>query len=153
MKKIFFLAFVAISLLSCSKDDNETTDKIPVNVNTLEGTWYISKFIKEDGTTIDYVSACPSKRDYLKFSGDSFSSYLSKKNCEDYYDTDFSCSGIILNDNQNATEIRTCRDLLEGKPTLTKTTLQIEYNEVEEYYSYPNELFYTNLKGIILTRN
>ena len=149
MKKIILLVFVLTALLSCSSDDTQKSDKIEVNNETLAGVWYISKFIKTDGTIINYESKCSTKRDYFQFFNYlKVYSYITKSDCE--YGTIYQegCSELLLDSNQDATEIISCSGMLRGKVKLTKTTLQIDYE-----IPYDFDSAYMGMKSVILSRN
>ena len=85
LKFIFFFV-VTIALNSCSRDEDNTTEKKP----TIVGKWEFSKSIiynaQNQEELIDYTHKCSTNKDFLQFTTRTMNDSYSQSNCQS--DTD-----------------------------------------------------------------
>ena len=85
LKFIFFFV-VTIALNSCSRDEDNTTEKKP----TIVGKWEFSKSIiynaQNQEELIDYTHKCSTHKDFLQFTTGTMNDSYSQSNCQS--DTD-----------------------------------------------------------------
>ena len=143
MKKIVFLCIAVLAIAGCSNDDDGT---IKPTYESIAGIWYPSKMIKADGSIVDYIGYCPSKRDYIEiFNYLQIASYFYSGNCSDI-NRDNGCKRFYINSDTN--EITNCMDYLNGKVTLKKSTLRIDYAKITSNSS--SNLY--DMKALIFTK-
>ena len=143
MKKIIFLCIAVFAIAGCSNDDDGT---IKPTYESIAGIWYPSKIIKSDGSIVDYVGYCPSKRDYIEiFNYLTISSFFYSGNCTDI-NRDNGCKRFYIDSDTN--EITNCMDYLNGKVTLKKSTLRIDYDKITSNSS--SNLY--DMKALIFTK-
>ena len=145
MKKILFFLAVAGIVTACSNDDD--SNRIKPTYDSIKGTWIISKTIQPDGTLKNYVGECATKSDSIFFNpyGRKALTYI-HSDCDNHFSTLLEgCTGFEITPQDT---LRLCSDLFQGKITLTKTTLRLDYEETETF-SLPK---LNNINGVIFTR-
>jgi hypothetical protein len=141
---LFFFTMI-LSLTACSNDDD--SNRIKPTYSNIDGTWIISKIIQPDGTVKNYVGECAAKSDSVNFNryGRKTLTYI-HSDCDTKFSSSLEgCSGFEISPEDT---LRICSDLFQGKITMTKTTLRLDYKEVETF-SLPK---LNNIKGVIFVR-
>lgn len=62
--KSYCLAFLLLSLLSCSSDDDGS---LTINYQNMMGKWNLKSIEQTDGTIVTYSSLCATEKDYIEF--------------------------------------------------------------------------------------
>lgn len=148
-KTILFIGIALATILwSCSKEDNTGEKQLPVNYQTIMGTWYFKSVIKADGTIVDHTNQCAKQRDSVIFPQTGYMWLLTHYNTCVLFKVDSGCNRFSLDSNTKA--ITNCNTFLNGTVSqLTDSKMQIDYNQPVDlsYYADPS-----SCKGIILTR-
>lgn len=68
---------LATMVWSCSKTEESTGVKqLPVNYQTIMGSWYFKSVIKADGTIVDHINHCTIQRDSIVFPTTGYMNFL-----------------------------------------------------------------------------
>lgn len=147
MKNLKLLSSIGIFALffSCSNDDDSN---LQLSWETISGDWRIKEVINADGTKVPYINLCSSTPDKVKIYGyPKMEFYYHSPNC--FEGIEEQCDDFTFSP-ENRT-IGHCDDLINGEvTTLTRTIMQIDYNEER---SFPFD--YNNLNiasGIVLEK-
>ncbi|GEM54758.1 hypothetical protein B0A58_11950 [Flavobacterium branchiophilum NBRC 15030 = ATCC 35035] len=143
MKKLILLLVLATAFLSCSKSDDNK--ELPVTYGNISGVWYLSQYIKMDGTVVNHVHKCATLKDNMNFVVNILNIDVKKyyANCVSVDDSDSSFNFYLENNiikNGNSF-IDNCTIV-----SLTKDKMVLNYSEphimINQYY-----------KTMIVTRN
>ncbi|WP_268849200.1 hypothetical protein [Flavobacterium aestivum] len=149
MKKVIIIVTLTLSLLSCSKNDdnnvsNPVEQQLTPNYTNIAGRWYYTSIVRPNGTTDPYVSSCSGKRDYADiFTYRKITKHRFFSDCDEGT-TD--CIDFYL----NGITIKSCfEDFDNGRIIyLTPTTMKIEYDNVIYFGSIVGD----GAKALILTK-
>ncbi len=147
MKKTILILATFFTIVSCSKDEDNSEQVLKPTWETVRGYYYIKEIIKPDGTLETYNNPCPTKKDSISLWMDGFSNriYFNRyyNNCNSFDDGCY--NGQLYPEG----EIRFCDAKFNGFITrLTRKTLRLEYTEVEQQLWFENG----DCKGLVLQR-
>lgn len=136
-------------IVACSKDDNKASSVSPtkVTLNSIQGTWDLTKVINSDGSTSSYTGLCANNRDYFEiFAYRKIVSYIHLSSCATLNNS-HGCDDFILY--EDSSTMGSCNSTFDGKLTLTDPhTLRIDY-DAPRNSDIPA---LQGAKGIILTK-
>lgn len=149
MKKIILLFTVAIALVSCSKSDDDNSEKqLALNYQNMSGTWILSSIILADGSTVAYQGQCSTLNDYFTLNTQTdIKEYHYNNGCTISSGSNFISSGYFFEGNlvKNANGVFSDARIT----SLTSNTMRIEYDDVDSFGYFSN---YTQVKGAVLTK-
>jgi hypothetical protein len=133
MKKTILILLVAVSLFSCSKndDDNGGEQQLALNYENMSGDWDYTTVIKADGSEIPYLHRCSINKDFAHIeSNATIKSRYYNQICEMQENN---CDGYYFNGNR----IINCFDDFSNArvTSLTATTMKLEYDEDKSFGS------------------
>jgi hypothetical protein len=131
MKKTILLLLATLSLLSCSKSD-DNNGELEISYQALKGMYYMDSAILTDGTVKQWTSKCTTKKDYVEiFEYAKIVSYFYAANCTNVNNTE-GCTDFYLDVPNRRME--NCNFTFDGKiASFTSTTLQIDYDGGSHY--------------------
>lgn len=146
MKKTIILLVATLSLLSCSKNDDnvDSSEKqLTPNHQNMAGDWNYSSVTKTDGTQVPYVGFCSTNKDYAHIIVNT------RIDSHYYYDMCVHQQSTCDNYYFEGNRIKSCfEEFNNARVTyLTSTTMKLEYDEDKVFGSlgFP-------VRGLILVK-
>jgi len=147
MKKIIAL-FAVVLLLSCSKDDGDST--LPVTYQNLIGKWNYKSIIRTNGTIVPYNRICTTTANWMEILPNTrITTYNYHPNCVDVYN--YGCNYFTIYSETNT--LYTPDDGIFKESTvknLTATVFTLEFKETEDLNYYGQNV--TDAKAYIFER-
>lgn len=146
MKKTIILFVATLSLLSCSKNDddiNSSEQQLTPNHQNMAGDWVYTTAIKTDGSQAPYVNFCSTNKDYAHI-------IVNTEIVSHYYDdicqhNQSTCDNYYFEGNR----VKSCFEEFNNArvTSLTSTTMKLEYDEDKAFGSltFP-------VRGLILVK-
>ncbi|MFY8160148.1 MAG: hypothetical protein ACOVNU_02370 [Candidatus Kapaibacteriota bacterium] len=145
MKKLILLFTLAIVSLSCSKSDDDNSEKqLTPNFQNMVGDWKFTSVIRPDGTIDPYIGTCTTKEDHaVIIYNTKITTYIHDISCSFQSDP---CDNYYFDGNR----IINCLEVFNNArvTSLTSTTMKIEYDNPR----YFGPIIGAGAKGIIFTK-
>lgn len=112
------------SLLSCSKDDDNSENQLDLNYQNMVGNWEFTTIIRSNGSEESYPHRCSTNKDYVNIVlNTTITSYYYYPNC---IAAQFDCDNYYFQGNQ----IKNCFEEFNNAHVtyLTASTMKLEYD-------------------------